>query len=91
MKKQYKTDKQYPPLNGAAIEQSWSNDAIARKIERYLNTCGLCLRVEEAEKFSQFDKITLGDVIWTLGSEENTQAEIITYFRRQLKIAVETF
>lgn len=90
MKTQYKTDKKYPPMNGDAIEQTWSNDAIARRIERYLNSCGLCLRVEEAEKLSNQDKMTLGDIIWTLQEEQNTQAEIISYFRKQLKIRVET-
>jgi len=83
-------EKLYPPINGETIQQTWSNNAIARRIERYLNNCGLCLRVEEAEKLSNQSKSILGDIIWTLGVEENTQAEIIKYFKRQLKIKVET-
>jgi hypothetical protein len=81
-------EKKYPPLNGAAIEQTESCSSIARKIERYLNSCGMCLEVEAAEKLAAFDKTTLGDVIWTLGTEPNTKLEIIKYFRKQLKIEV---
>lgn len=81
-------EKKYPPLNGAAIEQTASCSEIARKIELYLNSCGMCLEVEAAEKLASFDKTMLGDVIWTLGDGENTKAEILKYFRRQLKIEV---
>jgi hypothetical protein len=86
----YKTDKKYPPINGEYILQSDPADIIARKIERYLNVCNLCLRVEEAEKLAALEKMTLGDVIYTLQVEENTQSEIISYFKKQLKIKVDT-
>lgn len=82
-------EKSFPPINGAAIQQTETTSSIARKIERYLNTCGLCLRVEEAEKLSQFEKEDLGDIIWTLGDAPNKASEIIEYFKRQLKIKVE--
>lgn len=83
-------EKAYPPFNGAAVEQTENSEQIARKIERYLNSCSLCLRVEEAEKLAAFPKMSLVDIIWTLQDSPNTHTEIITYFRQQFKINVET-